>query len=72
MNDNRDHTTRDAILTYLRDEPRPLVQIRKYMFVMHKRSSGATRQALYVLCRAGAVERMDGRFYRTAGHLPTG
>jgi hypothetical protein len=60
-------STKAALLTYLRAEPRPLVQVVKFMSVMHHVKPGATRQALYVLCKAGLVERMAGRFYQIRG-----
>lgn len=66
VTDNRDHTTRDALLHYLRvdDQPCALYAIEKYLFVMFKVKHSATREQIYRLCRAGLVERTAPRWYR--------
>ena len=45
---NANHTTRECILAYLRvaGEPRPVIQITRYMRVMHKKDAGAVRECL--------------------------
>jgi hypothetical protein len=60
--------TKDALLTYIRadPEPRPLVQIKRYLWQMHHVTHAATRQALSVLCKAGVLERVEGHCYRIA------
>ena len=65
------HATRDALLTYIRadSEPRPVIQIRKYMLRMHGISHGATRTALWRLCQTGEIVRTEIGFYQIGGAL---
>jgi hypothetical protein len=60
------YATRNAVLTYLRvaNEPRPMVLIRRYMFVMHRASPGATRTQVWRLCRDGIIERVGLGLYQ--------
>jgi hypothetical protein len=54
---NPDHSTREALLTYLRVDPQPvaLIAITRYMKVMHKKDSGAVRECLRRLVKGGQV-----------------
>lgn len=65
-------TTRSAILTYIRadPEPRPLVQVIRYMRQMHGVRPAATRQALYMLCKAGGVGAVGGSLLSNTGIAP--
>jgi hypothetical protein len=65
MRGNADHTTRDAVLTFLRvaGEPRPVRQICRYMHVMHKTDGGATRECLQRLVRAGHISHPARGYY---------
>ncbi len=62
----RNHTTKDALLTYLRvdDQPVALYAVKRYMQTMMHCSSGAINTCLWRLCRAGVLERVAPRWYR--------
>ena len=69
MRGNADHSTRDAILTFLRTDPQPvaLLAICKYMKQMHKVDSGATRECLNRLCKVGMVIHPGRGIYQIGG-----
>jgi hypothetical protein len=63
---NPDHSTREALLTYLRVDPQPvaLIAITRYMKVMHKKDSGAVRECLRRLMKAGLVTNPSRGIYQ--------
>lgn len=63
------YATKNAIIAYIRADadPRPLVQICKYMLQMHRCTPHTTRTALWRLCKAGVVVRDAPGWYRMAG-----
>lgn len=69
MIETRKHATRDALLAYIRADPegRPLIKIYQFMRFHSGVKQGAAREALRRLCKAGVVERCEGRFYKVKG-----
>lgn len=58
------HTTRDALLTYIRTdtEGRHIRRIERYMAQMHGVRPSTTREALRRQCKAGVLEVEKGHY----------
>lgn len=69
---SHDHTTRDAVLTYLRVDPAPVSirAITKYMRQMHRVDSGAVRECLRRLAREGHVVHVERGIYQIGNRAP--